>query len=66
MTRNSSIQSIRTTNIESKNEEGVMQYPRSRRYIVRVKIKNTYHSLKSFRFKKDAIEFYDNWLIENR
>ena len=66
MTNKKSIRSISTTMIESKNEEGIVHYPTSRRFIVRVKIKNTYHSLKSFRFKKDAIEFYNNWLLENR
>ena len=60
------MQSIKTTKIESKNEEGVVHYHTTRRFIVRVKIKNTYHSLKSFRFKQDAIDFYNNWLLENR
>lgn len=51
---------------EQINEEGIIHYHHTRKFIVRVNIKGQYFSLKAFRFKKDAIDFYNNWLLENR
>ncbi|MEI6823886.1 MAG: hypothetical protein WCL51_18300 [Bacteroidota bacterium] len=57
---------ISASNREIINEEGIIHYPSTKKFIVRVKIKTAYHSLKAFNKEQDAIDFYKNWLLENR
>ena len=48
------------------NEEGVIHYSTSKKFIVRIKKNNLFKSLKAFDKEQDAIDFYNNWLLENR